>query len=288
MIIVMTGASSGIGHGAAELLLAGGNRVVGGARGSGLPLGVEPLRLDLASLASVSAFVDVCPAKFDALVLNAGIQFQSIDQRTVDGYETTFAVNHLAHYLAARLLLPRLSEGGRIVLTSSGTHDPAEKTMVPAPRHAEACLLADPETDPALDKSPRIAGFRAYSTSKLCNLMTARSLAELPEIAARKISVHAYDPGFIPETGLKRGAPWAMQLVAGLLGVLPPLKIANRMADGAAGLAGLADGSITSDRVYMSLRRAKVTWPDPSALSRDDAACAKLWTDSAELVGLPA
>jgi NAD(P)-dependent dehydrogenase (short-subunit alcohol dehydrogenase family) len=49
-------------------------------------------------------------ADIDALVLNAGAQFPNLDQRTEDGSETTFAVNHLAHYLLLRFLLPKLGE----------------------------------------------------------------------------------------------------------------------------------------------------------------------------------
>lgn len=287
--IVMTGASSGIGKGAAERLIAAGHEIVAGTRGTPVPPGVKALPLDLASLGSVREFVRACPDKIDALVLNAGIQFQNVDQRTAEGFETTFAVNHLAHYLLVRLLLPKMADGGRIILTSSGTHDPAEKLFVPAPSHADAALLAHPENDPLRDEAPLKAGFRAYSASKLCNLMTARSLAANPDVTARGIVVHAYDPAFIPETGLKRNANWfARNLVMPVIGLLPPSRIGNRLNDASAALAGLTDGTIDGPRVYMALRRAKPTWPDPSELARDDAACAKLWRDSAAMVGLPA
>ncbi len=289
MLIVMTGATSGIGQGAAQRLLAQGHTVVAGTRGAPPPPGVQALPLDLASLASVRAFAAQCPDRIDALVLNAGMQVHSLDERSADGFELTFAVNHLAHYLLARLLVPKLADGGRIVFTSSGTHDPAEKTGVPAPRHANAAKLADPATDPEAGKSGMGAGLRAYSTSKLCNLMTARTLAARPEVTTRGITVHAYDPGFIPATGLARGAPWFVRAVIfPVLSILPQGKGANRLGDGARALAGLADGTIDSDRVYMSLRRGKPTWPEPSALARDDALCAKLWADSAAMVGLPA
>lgn len=288
--IVMTGATSGIGRIAAARLISGGNRLIVGARGDGSPLRAEVQPVDLGSLATVRAFAAKISDPIDALVLNAGMQRLDVEARTVDGFEQTFATNHLAHYLLARLLLPRIAEGGRIVLTSSGTHDPAEKTGIPAPRHAEAHKLADPATDPHRDARRQIAGLRAYSTSKLCNLMTARSLAMQPDVVARGISVHAYDPGFIPTTGLARRAPLFVRVA-----IMPALSLFARLMpgmnvveDGGTGLAGLADGSIASDRVYMSLRGGKPTWPDPSPLARDDHACAKLWADSAELVGLAA
>ena len=285
----MTGATSGIGEGAAQLLVAGGHRVIAGARGGGLPPGVEFLPLDLASLASVRAFVALCPEKIDALVLNAGMQVHTTKRRSADGFELTFATNHLAHYLLVRLLLPRITPGGRIILTSSGTHDPAEKTGIPAPRHANARYLADPELDPEPEKPGMTAGLRAYSSSKLCNLMTARSLAQRAEVIGRSIAVHAYDPGFIPATGLARNAPWPVRkLIMPLLALLPAGKGTNRLADGARALAGLADGTIANAAVYMSLRRGQPTWPQPSVMARDDALCQQLWKDSAALVGLPA
>jgi NAD(P)-dependent dehydrogenase (short-subunit alcohol dehydrogenase family) len=52
------------------------------------------------------------------LVLNAATQFGNVDQRTEDGFETTFAVNHLAHYLLLPLLRPRLADGAIVVITT--------------------------------------------------------------------------------------------------------------------------------------------------------------------------
>ena len=286
--IVMTGATSGIGKVAAQRLIADGAELIASARGSGLPSGAEARPLDLASLADVRTFAESLPPSFDVLLLNAGMQVQSPDQRSRDGFELTFAVNHLAHYLLARLALPRIAPGGRIIFTSSGTHDPREKTGVPAPRHADARRLADPASDPQLGKNPIAAGMRAYSSSKLCNLMTARTMAALPQVRERGITVHAYDPGFIPATSLGRNAPLIVRrLVLPLLARFPFLKGMNSVENGGKALAGLADGSIDGPQVYMALRGGKPTWPGPSVLASDDALCEALWRDSADLVGLP-
>ena len=83
----------------------------------------------------------------DALVLNAGVVFPDVTGRTVDGFETTFAVNHLAHYLLLRLLLPVLANRAIVVLTTSGAHDPANHAGLAPPRHADAELLAHPDRD---------------------------------------------------------------------------------------------------------------------------------------------
>jgi NAD(P)-dependent dehydrogenase (short-subunit alcohol dehydrogenase family) len=135
-IIVMTGATSGIGaHAVQQLEAETGPLVLTGVRGDGRTVwGAEVFPLDLASLASVRAFADTVKqrlgdATIEMLVLNAGAQFRS-EQRSVDGFKMTFAVNYRAHYLLARLLLPSMAEGGRLVITTSDTHDPA---MMPGP-----------------------------------------------------------------------------------------------------------------------------------------------------------
>jgi NAD(P)-dependent dehydrogenase (short-subunit alcohol dehydrogenase family) len=292
MRIVMTGATAGLGRVAAARLAAAGHDVVAGARDARrLPAGVAGLTLDLARLASVRAFAEALgDGPIDALALNAGGQRPDVEARSADGFELTFATNHLAHYLLLRLLMPRLRDGARIVLTSSGTHDPAEKTGVPPPRHADARLLADPALDPRRDRSAVAAGMRAYSASKLCNLMTARALAASPEAAARRWTVLAYDPGLTPGTSLVRAQPWAVRtLVWPLLPLMVPFaKGMNRLDDAGRALADLAaETTPPAGRIYAALRKGRITWPDPSELARDDTATAALWTDSAALVGLP-
>ncbi len=286
--IVMTGANSGLGKVAAKLLVSDGHALFVGSRSSGVPKGAVVIPLELGSLASVRAFAQSIVAPVDVLVLNAGMQRLDVDGRTEDGFELTFGVNHLAHYLLARLLLPKITNNGRVIITSSGTHDPAEKTGVPSPRHCDATLLADPSKDLKLSKGARTNGLRAYSTSKLANLMTARSLASLPEIQGRHIAIHAFDPGLTPATGLARGHPAIVQgIFKWVLPLIRPFAVGmNSLHDAGAALAGLADGSISNQCVYMALRKGKPTWPEPSELGRDDTLCTKLWQDSAVLVGL--
>lgn len=296
MQIVMTGASRGIGAEALSHLAAlPAARITVGVRGSA-PAGTHGLPLDLASLASVTQFADAVIAalagdRIDALVLNAGGQRPNVSERSADGHEMTFAANHLGHFLLLRLLWPHLAEGARVVITSSGTHDPDERTGVPPPRHAKAHLLADPSRDPERDSNPITAGMRAYSASKLCNLMTARVAARLPDAAARGISVVAYDPGLTPGTGLVRDQMWIVRtLVWPLLPLLLPFgKTMNSLADAGHHLALLAaDVRPPPGRVYASLRKGCLTWPDPSKLARDDRAMAALWADSAALCGVQA
>lgn len=249
--------------------------------------------MDLAQLASVRTFAAAVGERLgetpiDALVLNAGVSLSSAEERTADGFETTFAVNHLAHYLLLRLLLRRLAPDATVVLTSSGTHDPAARTIVPPPRHAVARLLAHPELDPERDAEPETAGGRAYSSSKLCNLLTARAFAALPE--ARRFTVIAYDPGPTPGTGLVRTRGRVVRALwwimgSPLRGLIPRLNSAEAAGD-ALGALVLHNEPQPPGRIYAALRRGRLTWIDPSELARSDAAMHALWDDSAALLGL--
>ena len=293
--IVMTGATSGLGQIAASRLLATPDtRLLLGARRPGPP-DAETLPLDLARLDSVRAFAAAVGQRLgatpiDALVLNAGRSGHA-DGRTADGYETTFAVNHLAHYLLLRLLLPRLANHARIVLTTSGTHDPAQRAPLPPPRHANARLLAHPELDPDRDQRPRVAAGRAYTASKLCVVLTARALAAQPQAQARQLTVVAYDPGRTPGTGLLRNEGLVLRALWQVLGwplLRPLVPRANSPKAAGGALAELALGRVCppAGRTYAALRRGELTWPDPSELARRDDLMHTLWRDSAELVGL--
>jgi NAD(P)-dependent dehydrogenase (short-subunit alcohol dehydrogenase family) len=290
--IVMTGATTGIGAAAAKRLQGPEVRLITGARNSKGPAGAEVMPLDLARLASVNAFADAVTAALgtsgiDALVLNAGGQRPDIEARSADGFELTFATNHLAHYLLLRRLAPLLNPGARVVITASGTHDPAENTGLPPPRNADAYLLADPARDPSA--GGRFPGLHAYTASKLANVMTALVFAGSAEARDRGLVVTAYDPGLTPGTGLARDQMWVVRtLVWPLLPLLQPFRHGmNSLADAGRGLADLATTEVPPPgRVYASLRKGKLTWPDPSELARDAAAAAKLWADSAVLTGL--
>ena len=77
-----------------------------------------------------------------ALICNAGIQFNAGLVNTEDGYETTWAVNHLGHFLLVLLLLDKIQKPGRIVVVSSGTHDPLQKSGMPDPIYKDAETIA--------------------------------------------------------------------------------------------------------------------------------------------------
>lgn len=295
MRIVMTGATSGIGLHAAQALMAspGVSLIVGARRPEASP---KPLRgrvtalpLDMADLTSVNNFANaVCAlGPIDAFIGNAGIQLNA-PKRSAQGFELTFATNHLAHYLLVRQLIDMITPNGRIILTSSGTHDPAHETGIPAPHHADARHLAYPDTDPQPDLNPGTAGRRAYSASKLCNLMMVRELA-VRTADRPDLTILAFDPGFVPGTGLARSygavANWLFRNILPV--VIRGPRVSTAKISGRA-LASLAlDPAKAGGRgLYWSMESRRAIVREPSPLARDDAACAALWNDSAKLVGL--
>ena len=293
---VMTGGTTGLGRRAAMQIAAQpGALVIIGARGGRAgPAGTESLPLDLNSLASVSAFAEAVKARLggapiDMLILNAGLQYPDAKQRSADGFEATFAVNHLAHYLLARLLLPNIAEGGRLVITTSDTHDPA---IIPfAPKTLDPQALAHP------DRASDTSGARAYAASKLCDLLTARALAARDDINTRHIRVIAYNPGLTVGTSLGRASPaWMRALISsaparGMLRFVSLFKSAfypGTPERAGEVLAALALGRVTPPpgHIYASLVRGKLTFPDPSELAQSDEARDRLWRESAAMVGL--
>ncbi|MDX2937198.1 SDR family NAD(P)-dependent oxidoreductase [Streptomyces ipomoeae] len=294
-VVVMTGGTAGLGaHAVRRIAAQPGTRVIIGARGSGrtAPPGAEILPLDLASLADVRAFADAVTrqlgdARIDILVLNAGMQTSNAEGRSTDGYELTFAVNHLAHYLLARLLVPRMADHGRLVITTSETHDPAVTPI--APKTLEPQRLAHP------GKGGFGSGVRAYSASKLCNLLTAQSFAALDELKDRRISVIAFSPGLTGGTSLGRDSSAArrafvtllMRTVFRLVGLFKPEYVMGTPERSGEALAQVALGDVTPPpgRIYVSLVKGRPTFPDPSELARSRDAQNQLWRESAAMVG---
>ena len=292
MRIVMTGATSGIGLRAAEILKAGAAMTVGArnptAVGRALGASVRPLALDLADLRSATAFAEAAAdgAPIDRLVLNAGAQ--NVDgARSAQGMELTFAANHLAHFLILKRLLPHLAPDARVILTSSGTHDPARSTGLPPPLTADARRLAYPEREREPDGDLRTAGRRAYTSSKLCNVMIARELAVRLAATRADVASMAFDPGLTPGTGLARGYPaWQSFIFRHLMGrFVRGDSVATPDAAGRC-LAELVTepAYATARGDYLAVRNLHLMAKPPSALAQDADACSRLWTDSETLI----
>ena len=241
--VLVTGGNSGIGFQCARALAGEGWHVVIASRNrdastvavrqitgeSGADAASE-LGLDLGSLASVrecAREIDRRDLPLRALVCNAGLQLTAL-RRSADGFESTFAVNHLGHFLLVNLLLRRLAAQApaRIVLVASGVHDPKLRTGMPKADVGDLATLA-------ATGGPRPDGFDgrlAYVNSKLCNLWFAYELARRLDTDGLRaaITVNGYDPGLVPGSGLARDYHPALRFVwnrilPGLAQLLSPL-----------------------------------------------------------------
>jgi NAD(P)-dependent dehydrogenase (short-subunit alcohol dehydrogenase family) len=286
--VVMTGGTAGFGAVAAEKITNTPNtKLIIGARDN-KNSSIDVLRLDLARLSSVRSFVQALTrnldgTKIDTLIMNAGAQFGNTKHRTGDGFESTFAINHLAHYLLLRLLVPSLAKNATIVITTSDVHDPK---MVPfGPKELDPEALAHPKNT----GKGFIPGIRAYASSKLCDLLTARAFEASTDAQMNGLRVIAYNPGLTPGTSLFRAWPWWAKLAMVVASILRPLTGMNTIEQAGNAIADLGLGTIVPPpgRIYASLVKGKLTWPDPSELAQSDTAMRGLWVDSAHMVGLP-
>ncbi|MDR0414182.1 MAG: SDR family NAD(P)-dependent oxidoreductase [Prevotellaceae bacterium] len=150
--------------------------------------------LNLASLQSVRDFVEeFCKRDFPPLY---GIVCNAISgggEATADGFDMTFGTGHLGHFLLVNLLLKQMREG-RIMFVSSDQHDPPP--FIARLHYVDALDFAYPSKRNHSTK---------YSFTKLCNIYTAYQFAErLRAMPERKISVNAFNPGFMADTGLAK------------------------------------------------------------------------------------
>lgn len=222
--IVMTGASRGIGRAAAEQILrqSPGVHLIVVARGSsGAQLAAELatgggavsyVSADLGSLASIRSAATGIRERLDGgelpplrgFVGNAGVQYTNALTEGPDGFESTFAVNVLANHLFIRLLQDRFAAPARIVITASDTHFGDFRHnmgMVSGPAWTSPEALARTGAFPKPDTAA--GGRAAYSTSKLAAIYLVHEYARrLPS----GIEAVAYNPGFVPGTGLARNA----------------------------------------------------------------------------------
>jgi NAD(P)-dependent dehydrogenase (short-subunit alcohol dehydrogenase family) len=202
---VVTGANSGLGlvtagvlasHGATVILacrdLAKAERAAAQIRAGAPGAGVHVVRLDLASLASVRAAAsEICAAwpRLDLLINNAAVMRPPY-QRSADGFELTFATNHLGHFALTGLVLDCLlaTPGSRIVTVSSVGH-------------RDGVMRFD---DLQFERGYRADD--AYAQSKLANLLFTYELAARLQATGHAAIALAAHPG-VARTELFRWDP---------------------------------------------------------------------------------
>lgn len=275
---LVTGANAGIGRATTLRLARRGHPVVMGCRSrrrarearaairAEVPSArLEVLELDLADLDSVRraarAFRGRHPA-LDVLVANAGL-YRADLRRTADGFEETMAVNHLGHFLLARLLLEPLRRArGRVLAVSSEAHRRGDLES----RAPEAVLRGEGE----------FGGVQAYCDSKLANVLFVRELARRE--SDRGIAAAALHPGTLATRIWDRNRDL--------------LSLASRLVKPFMGRAH--DGGAAVERLALAPREQlgrgryfdRDEPADPAPQARDAGLARRLWEASARAVGL--
>lgn len=160
--------------------------------------------LGLTALANVAHFVESLKEPIDILICNAGVAYQSLPVHyTAEDVEETFGVNHLSHFLLSLLLLKRFPNLEHIIVVSSSLHDPkASGGRFPAPVVDNFDRVVQPEQHGFYGTKKVIDTF--YVNSKLCNIWFTYALERRLRASGRPTHVNAFNPGFIPGTGLGR------------------------------------------------------------------------------------
>jgi len=314
-VVVITGATSGVGLEAARTLVRAGSDVyvtgrtlakaeaavanitAGAGAGAGRAI---PLELNLASLSSVRSFAKKWSSDvkrpIDVLACNAGLalgQDQKEPSYTEDGFELTVGTNHLGHFLLANLMRPQLSPTARIVVTASSVHDPS--TGDPGSQAGLGNLSGlevghfGKGASAMVDGGSWDAG-KAYKDSKLANVEFTLELARRLKQEGSKITVNCLSPGLIPSpTFFRNQSPafagtfaWAAN---NLLHISETTEFGGdtlvfmALDKGLEGRSGVFFSAVPpGQHVFME----KI----PSPEARDETEAAELWRRSAALVGL--
>jgi NAD(P)-dependent dehydrogenase (short-subunit alcohol dehydrogenase family) len=274
-VCLVTGATSGIGLVTARELARRGARVIivgrsperatralGEIKAETGAKSVESLVADLSSLADLRRLAaqvcERCP-ELHVLVNNAGGIFLKRVE-SVDGFEMTFALNHLSYFLLTNLLLPRLKKSA-----------PARIVSVASDAHKGVSIDFD-----TIEKGEPFRGWRAYQQSKLANILFTYELAR--GLEGSGVTANTLHPGFV-RTGIFRQeglVGWLIRRAADLIALTPE--------QGARTSIYLASSPVVdgvSGRYFVKEQPAA-----SSPQSRDEAAAKRLWQLSEQLTGL--
>jgi NAD(P)-dependent dehydrogenase (short-subunit alcohol dehydrogenase family) len=225
---------------------------------------VELVTADFSSLAAVrrlAAEVLERYPRLDVLINNAGLMLGKRAE-SADGFELTFAVNHLAPFLLTNLLLGRLIESA-----------PARIVNVASRAHLRGAIDFDD-----LDSRRGYQPMKAYSQSKLANILFTRELAR--RLEGTGVTANCLHPGVV-RSDFGGGGDFGGVMGIGWAVMQPFLISPEKGADTSVWLASSPEVASTSGE-YFDRRRVAAT----SSAARDAAAAARLWRVSAERVGL--
>jgi retinol dehydrogenase 12 len=273
--VLITGASTGIGQATAvalaergaRLFLAGRSEerhrqvlarvraVAGAAVATYLPLELD----DLGSVRACAVRFLELGQPLHVLINNAGVAGSR--GLTRDGFERTFGVNHLGHFLLTELLLPVLTSSApsRIVNVASTAHYAASGIDWQALREPTRSRTGMPE----------------YEVSKLCNVLYTHELAT--RLAGRGVRTYCLHPGVIA-SNIWRQVPW------GIRHVMRAFMRSNQQGAETTLYCAASPRSAADSGLYYDACQPR----EPSPLARDEALACELDTRSRSWAGLAA
>jgi len=272
---LVTGSTNGIGRVTAlELAHIGANVVIAGRDPARCALTASDIREETGNpdvdflVADLSSQEDIRRLakefkerhqRLDVLVNNAGAIHMS-RRKSVDGIEMTFALNHLSHFLLTNLLLDVLSASApaRVVNVASSVHEKAKIDLfdIQAPR--------------------RYSGFRAYSRSKLCNLLFTYELAR--RLEGTGVTANALHPGLVATNILTNNGVLGrfINILLGVRGIsVEAGALTSVYAASSPDLEGVSGKYLDKKQIVRSSTR-----------SFDEAQAADLWELSSSLTGI--
>jgi NAD(P)-dependent dehydrogenase (short-subunit alcohol dehydrogenase family) len=266
-VVVVTGASSGLGVETARALAAQGAEVVmtvrdpsrGADAADAVGANGHLVALDLASLdrvrAGAAAILDRWP-RVDVLVNNAGVM-ATPQERTADGFDLQLGTNHLGHFLLTARLAPALADGSRIVNVTSAGH-----------------FISGMHWDDPHYRTRPYNKWEAYGQSKTANVLFTRGLAQ------RGRTAYAVHPGKIA-SGLYRYLPDEER--AAIVEGQPATgeQLVKTVEEGAATSVWAATAGGIPSGSYL----ADCTVAEAASHATDPAEVERLWSWSEEEVG---
>jgi NAD(P)-dependent dehydrogenase (short-subunit alcohol dehydrogenase family) len=274
-VVVITGATSGIGEVAAQRLAAMGARIVliardqtrgqavlarlRGSSGSGIAHSIHYGDLSrISEMKRLAGEIAAAEPRIDVLINNAGALFGK-RQMTEDNLELTFALNHMAYFVLTEGLHERLlaSSAARVVNTASDAH--------------RGSMLDFDD----LQAQKSFSGIKVYGRSKLCNILFTRELSR--RWSGQGITANSLHPGFVATRFGDGSGGWLSSAVrlAKTVAISP-----EKGAETLVYLASSPDVAGISGEYFHKCRPAT---PTPEA--RDDAAAKRLWMESARIAG---
>jgi NAD(P)-dependent dehydrogenase (short-subunit alcohol dehydrogenase family) len=284
-IVVITGATSGIGQVAAEILAGMGARIVQVARdpgrgeaalkrlneNGGIKHSIHYADLSLVTeIRRVAAEIADAEPRIDVLINNAGAMFSS-RHVTQEGLECTFALNHLSYFVLTQGLRERLiaSAPARIVNTASDSHEAVTldfKDLQSVEAYGRVNIL----------EWMRFGGpgFRVYGRSKLCNILFTRELAR--QLAGTGVTANSWHPGFVATRfGDHAGGLMSFSIgIAKHFALTPP-----QGAETLVFLASSTEVAGVTGQYFHKCRSAT-----PSGEARDQVLAGRLWTETISLI----